>query len=134
MDTQYQLQQEMELSFRRLNGEDLPALYEIELASFSHPWTREAYRKELEENPLALYWGCFSRQQMLAFAGLWQILDEGHITNIAVAPQYRRKGIGEWLLRRVARGATGPQRHCPDAGGTQPQPSSHRPIRKAGLS
>lgn len=102
MDTQYQLQQEAELSFRQLNGEDLPALYDIELASFNHPWTMEAYRKELEENPLALYWGCFSQQQLLAFAGLWQILDEGHITNIAVAPQYRRRGIGEWLLRRVA--------------------------------
>ena len=90
------------IEFVRLGSADLDSLYEIEQLSFSHPWTREAYRDELENNSLALYWGCRVDGQLAAFAGLWRIADEGHITNIATHPQFRRRGLGEWLLRRLA--------------------------------
>lgn len=88
--------------FRRLQLDDLDRLMEIEQASFSDPWSRESYHSELGSNKLARYWGVFDDGQMLGFCGLWQVLDEGHITNIAIHPDYRRRGLAEWLLRRIA--------------------------------
>ncbi len=40
----------------------------------------------------------FSRQFIIGFSGMWLMSDEAHITNIAVAQEYRRKGVGELLL------------------------------------
>ena len=90
-----------ELRFRPLQAADLDALYAVELASFSQPWSREAYAHELTENALARYFGCFAGGALVAFAGCWLIVDEAHITNVAVAPAWRRRGLGEWMLRRL---------------------------------
>ena len=90
-----------DICVRRLSSDDLDILLEIENLSFRAPWSRESYTRELTENPLARYYGCFSEGRLVAFAGFWLILDEGHIANIAVHPLYRKKGFGELLMRQV---------------------------------
>ena len=93
-----------EYSVRQLTADDLDDLLALEEACFSAPWSRESYRRELEENDLANYWGVFEEGRLIGFAGYWLILDEGHITNIAVAPERQNRGVGRFLLQGVING------------------------------
>ena len=90
--------------------DDLPAVHEIERASFTTPWPAHAYRTELETNRLAHYVVIRAGGQVIGFAGMWIMVDEAHITTFAVAPAWRRHHIGERLLlalfdTALARGA-----------------------------
>jgi ribosomal-protein-alanine N-acetyltransferase len=78
--------------------EDLPAVHEIELASFSAPWPPHAYRSELESNKLAHYLVARAGDTVAAYGGMWLMVDEAHITTFAVHPAWRRQRIGERLL------------------------------------
>lgn len=89
------------LQVRRLTVEDLQAVCEIERLSFPVPWSEESYRRELTDNPLSCFYGGFWQGRLIAFGGFWKILDEAHITNVAVHPDYRGRGMGELLMRAV---------------------------------
>ncbi|HEX5241497.1 MAG TPA: ribosomal protein S18-alanine N-acetyltransferase [Candidatus Limnocylindrales bacterium] len=78
--------------------EDLPEVHAIERASFTTPWPDDAYRSELLTNRLASYLVARRGDTVVGFAGLWLMVDEGHITTFAVHPAWRRRGIGERLL------------------------------------
>jgi len=77
---------------------DLPAVHVIEHASFSTPWPDDAYRSEIQANRLATYLVARSGEEVVAFGGIWLMVDEAHITTFAVHPDWRRRGIGERLL------------------------------------
>jgi len=85
----------------RLSLEHLDDILLIEQLSFAEPWSREAYWHELAENELAHYYGCFLQQRLLGFGGFWQILNEGHIANVAVHPDYRSLGLGQLLVAHL---------------------------------
>jgi ribosomal-protein-alanine N-acetyltransferase len=93
---------------------DLPGVQLIEHASFSTPWPAHAYRQELEGNRLAHYLVVTLDRAIVAYGGIWIMVDEAHITTFAVHPGFRRRGIGERLLialldlslARMAREAT----------------------------
>jgi ribosomal-protein-alanine N-acetyltransferase len=78
--------------------EDLGRVLEIEQASFPTPWPRDAYTHELRDNRLACYLTARSLHEIVGYAGMWVILEEAHVTTIAVAPDQRRRRIGERLL------------------------------------
>ena len=78
--------------------DDLEAVHQIELASFSAPWPPNAYRSELETNRLANYLVARLDGQIVAYGGMWLMVDEAHITTFAVHPAWRRQRIGERLL------------------------------------
>ena len=78
--------------------EDLEAVHRIELASFSSPWPPNAYRSELETNRLASYLVARVDGEIVAYGGMWLMVDEAHITTFAVHPAWRRQRIGERLL------------------------------------
>lgn len=82
---------------RKGTKEDIEAIYNIELESFSVPWSLESITKELE-NEMAYYVVAEEEGQVLGYAGLWDVVGEGQITNIAVRPSGRRKGIGKKLV------------------------------------
>ncbi len=94
--------------------DDLPAVQEIERLSFTTPWPPHAYRTELESNRLATYLVVRVEGRVVAYAGMWLMVDEAHITTFAVHPSWRRRRIAERLLiallelalRRQAREAT----------------------------
>jgi ribosomal-protein-alanine N-acetyltransferase len=77
---------------------DLQAVQHIERASFTTPWPPQAYRQELEANRLAAYLVGTIRDEVVAYGGIWLMVDEAHITTFAVHPRYRRRRIGERLL------------------------------------
>jgi ribosomal-protein-alanine N-acetyltransferase len=77
---------------------DLGAVQAIEKASFTTPWPSYAYRNELETNRLAHYLVVRVGPEVIAYAGIWLMVDEAHVTTFAVAPAWRRRRIGERLL------------------------------------
>ncbi len=90
---------ETKVTFRRMVIEDLNQIMIIEHESFTVPWSKEAYYNELTKNEFALYTVAVIEGQVVGFCGMWLVIDEGHITNIAVLPQYRGLKLGESLLR-----------------------------------
>ena len=87
--------------FRAMTLEDLDDVMEVEHASFTLPWSREAFYNELVNNQYAVYLVVEDRGRVIGYGGQWVILDEGHITNIALLPAYRGYGLGEELMIRM---------------------------------
>lgn len=77
-------------------------VYEIECLSFHSPWSIEALTEELL-NPTARYVVAVKDSKVLGFGGMWLILDEAHITNIAVHPEYRNLKLGSLILESLIR-------------------------------
>jgi ribosomal-protein-alanine N-acetyltransferase len=86
------------ISVEPMRVADLPAVHEIERASFTTPWPTHAYRTELETNRLATYVVMRAGDEIVAFAGMWLMVDEAHVTTFAVAPAWRRRHLGERLI------------------------------------
>jgi ribosomal-protein-alanine N-acetyltransferase len=77
---------------------DVAAVHEIERLSFSTPWPSYAFEQELRGNRLARYLVARAGDAVVAFAGIWLMVDEAHVTTFAVHPDWRRQGIGRQLL------------------------------------
>ncbi|MBI2873950.1 MAG: ribosomal protein S18-alanine N-acetyltransferase [Firmicutes bacterium] len=87
------------MTIRKLSIRDIDDIMAIERVSFPTPWSRHAFVSELSQNPYAEYYGAVQDGRLIGYGGMWLILDEAHVTNIAVLPQYRRRGVGEVLLK-----------------------------------
>jgi len=83
-----------------MTTEHIPQLAQLELLCFAVPWSADAFQNEMRNN-LACYNIMLDGQTVIGYYGLWHVLDEGHITNIAVHPEYRRRGIGSQLLAHM---------------------------------
>ncbi len=99
------MQQITRVSLESMQLADLPRVLEIEGQSFRTPWPHEAYMHELKENRLAAYIVARVEQELVGYAGMWVIIDEAHITTIAVDPVHRGEHIGERLLVGLIDGA-----------------------------
>jgi ribosomal-protein-alanine N-acetyltransferase len=90
---------------RRMRLEDVPAVHEIDMLSFSLPWPERSFRFELTENLVSRGWVTEVDGQIAAMLVLWLIIDEAHIATLAVHPDFRRQGIGEKILIHALRAA-----------------------------
>ena len=90
-----------ETIIRRMRLKDLDGVAALEEATFARPWSRESFRQELERNVAARYLVAESEGKIIGYAGAWIILDESHITNIAVAESYRGRGVGRKLTQAL---------------------------------
>ena len=88
----------LRVSIEPMGLEDLPTVQAIEEASFTTPWPPHAYRSEIETNRLAQYIVARVGGEVVAYAGMWMMVDEAHVTTFAVDPRWRRQRIGERLL------------------------------------
>lgn len=86
------------IAIEPMRVEDLEAVHEIERLSFTTPWPAHAYRTELESNRLATYLVVRSEGAVVAYGGMWLMVDEAHITTFAVHPAWRRRRLAERLL------------------------------------
>lgn len=80
-----------------MDENDIDEVLEISNVSFSSPWSRLSYEQELN-NSLAKYFVAKIDNKVVGFIGTWIIVDESHITNVAVHPNYRKLGIGSKLI------------------------------------
>ncbi|MFP4698337.1 MAG: ribosomal protein S18-alanine N-acetyltransferase [Eubacteriales bacterium] len=78
---------------REMTNGDIDSIIEIEKSCFTNPWSKESFNQELR-NRLSLYLIIAVNKDIIGYAGLWKIMDEGHITNIAIKKQYQSKGYG----------------------------------------
>lgn len=88
----------MDIIIRNMEEEDIEDIFKIEKQSFSTPWSRDAFLIELNENKLARYIVAEIDKKVVGYGGIWFILNEGHITNIAVLRDYRGKGVGNRII------------------------------------
>lgn len=84
-----------------LKLEHIDSVLIIDTLCFPTPWSRESFQKEIENNKFARYIIAKKGEVVIGYAGMWLILDEGHITNIAVHPEYRGIGTGKLLLEAL---------------------------------
>ena len=84
---------------RQAGPADTADIFEIEKLCFPDPWSMDSIRYELEENEKAFYLVAEHSGKVVGYMGLWWILDEGHITNVAVRPGYRNRKIAEGIIR-----------------------------------
>lgn len=83
-----------------MNKNHIDGIMEIEKDSFAIPWTRASVENELI-NKFAYYVVAIEDNNVLGYGGMWHIVNEGHITNIAVHKNYRQKGIGNAIVNAL---------------------------------
>lgn len=91
-------QNEQQPVLRKMTIDDIPEVMEIEHEAFTLPWTEEAFRNELTMNHFARYMVMVIDGHTIGYAGMWTIMDEAHVTNIAIREAYRGRKLGEALL------------------------------------
>lgn len=92
---------EPQFCFENMKKMHLEGVLEIERSSFPTPWSREAYAHEIAGNDFACYLVALFDGKVVGYCGMWIILDEAHVTTIAVHPVYRGRGLGNSLLHRM---------------------------------
>lgn len=90
-----------ECIIRRMTLEDLDSVVAIERATFPTPWSKESFQQELTRNVAARYLVAEKNGQVIGYGGAWVILDESHITNIAIAQAHRGLGYGRQLTQAL---------------------------------
>lgn len=79
----------------------LDGVMELEEATFSIPWSRADFEREIRENAMAIYYVAAEKGKILGYAGMWHVVTEGHITNVGVLEEARRRGIGSMLMEKM---------------------------------
>ncbi len=82
---------------RVMTLEDIDQVLDIEKYTFSMPWTRRDFETAVN-NPKDLYLVVDKDGEIIGYCGLWAVLEEGQITNVAVKGEYRHQGIGRRML------------------------------------
>lgn len=94
------------MEYRIVNAElrHIEQLEQIEQACFSMPWTKEQLKGQLLDS-CHVFIVAESGEAVLGYVGMMYIIDEGYISNVAVAPEYRRQGIADALIDELTRRA-----------------------------
>ncbi|MED2972189.1 ribosomal protein S18-alanine N-acetyltransferase [Fictibacillus sp. B-59209] len=88
-------------TYRLATVNDLQDIIEIEHASFTLPWTQEAFYNEIVHNQFAYYLLLETDGKIVGYCGVWVIIDDAHITNVAIRPEYRGKKLGEAIMKQA---------------------------------
>ncbi len=84
---------------RPIRKEDIAQIVEIEKLCFAMPWSEESIRKDVTENVVACWLVMDDGEgKILAYAAMWFVLDEAHVCNVAVHPDYRGRGFGKAIF------------------------------------
>jgi tRNA threonylcarbamoyl adenosine modification protein YeaZ/ribosomal-protein-alanine acetyltransferase len=90
-----------ELITRIMELRDVDAVWEIEKLSFKTPWSKESFIEEIKAKDRARYVVAELGDTVVGYGGMWLIIDEAHITNIAVHPDYRKQKIGKRIVEKM---------------------------------
>lgn len=91
---------ENSLIIERMTSKDIDGVFEVEKSCFEDYWSKESFKKELE-NDVARYLVAKLDGKIVGYVGIWFVMDEGHITNVAVHKDYRGQKIGDKLIREL---------------------------------
>ena len=90
----------MSFEIVRLSAENSAAVAEIEKSCFSHPWSEQTVESEIN-GKFSDFFGAFSEGKLAGYIGGRTIAGETEIFNVAVLPEFRRKGIAKALIEKV---------------------------------
>jgi len=85
------------LRFEPLQASHIPAILEIEKVTNAAPWSERSFQNELDHK-YGIFLVGITGGEVVAYGGVWLVIDEAHITTIAVAESHRRQGIGQKLM------------------------------------
>jgi [ribosomal protein S18]-alanine N-acetyltransferase len=85
------------LRFERLQEAHIAAILDIEREVNTAPWSEKSFRNELT-HPHGYFLVALSEGNPVGYGGFWMVIDEAHITTVAVSPAHQRKGIGRRLM------------------------------------
>lgn len=88
----------LEITLEPMTVKDLDGIMTVENTSFATPWSRAAFIGELTQNVFANYIVAKSEGRVIGYGGVWVVLDEAHITNVAVHVASRGQKVGERLM------------------------------------
>lgn len=88
------------VKIKRMNTKHLREVLELERIIFKDPWSEHSFRMEIM-NPTSFPMVAMVQERVVGYSVTWTAIDEVHIANIAVSPLYRRRGIGESLLKII---------------------------------
>lgn len=77
----------------KMDLKHIDEVHKIECECFSIPWSKTSFENEIEKNKMAIYLVVTENEKVLGYGGMWHVINEGHITNIAVSNAYRKRGI-----------------------------------------
>lgn len=80
--------------------QDIDQVLAIEELSFSQPWSRQAFEEQVL-SPFAVYLVARNGDRIIGYAGMYVVLDEAHVTNVAVRPDCRGQGVGRRLMQAL---------------------------------
>lgn len=90
-----------ELVIRKGRAEDIDPIAALEEACFASPWSRESLYRDLTENAMATYIVAELAGEIVGYMGVWAVMEEGYINNVAVSPDYRRRHVGSALIEAM---------------------------------
>ncbi len=85
---------------RPMRSSDLDRVMAIEGASFSTPWSRASFRSLMARGDADL-WVATVDGELVGYSVVWYVADESELGNLAVSPDWRRRGLGQWQLDRA---------------------------------
>ena len=87
---------------RAIREEDVRQIHAIETLCFATPWSEESILHDVKENVVARWLVMDDGEgRVLAYAGMWFVLDEAHVCNVAVHPDYRGRGYGKQIFEAL---------------------------------
>lgn len=92
-----------DIKIRRMTLDDVDAVYDIEKSCFTTPWERASFVSEMTTNRCARYMVLLDGGEIVAYAGMWVVINEGHVTNIAVKPGHRGNRFGTLVTEALIR-------------------------------
>ena len=86
--------------YRRMTPEDVPFISRLEEETFSMPWSADSFLEMISKED-ARYYVAEEDGRLLGGCGVLMIAGEGNITNVAIAPEARNRGIGTAMLQHL---------------------------------
>ena len=91
-----------EIFISKMTKDDIDDVVAIEVEAYGkHHWSKSSFYDEMSNNLAKYYVAKVSNGEIVGYAGTWHIIDEGHITTIAVKNEYLRNHIGEAIIHRI---------------------------------
>lgn len=93
------------ITIRSMKLEDIATICEIEIEAFATPWSEAAFYNELVSNHFAHYIVLqhTGTDEIIGYGGMWVVMDEAHVTNVAIREHWRGRKLGELLMRELQR-------------------------------
>jgi ribosomal-protein-alanine N-acetyltransferase len=95
---------ELTTTLRPMTGDDVPEVLRLEAEIFTHPWTEGILRDELAA-PHRTYLVAVEDGSIIGYGGMMLVEEDGHITNLAVSPARRGRGVATRLYLELVEGA-----------------------------